>query len=117
MTPDDFRKRTQKLAIDVVRLVGQLPSTIVCRAIGTQLVRSAGSVAANYRVACRGRSKAEFIAKLGIVEEESDECALWCDLLAESGEPVPVRRLRELGGKAEEILAMTVTTIRTARGR
>ena len=88
--------------------------TLVCREIGTQLIRSAGSMASNYRAACRGRSTAEFVAKLGNVLEESDESAFWLDLLVESGENVPVAELRKLRAEAEEIVAITVASIRTA---
>lgn len=65
-------------------MVNALPNNIAGRKIGDQLIRSGTSVAANYRAACRGRSKAEFIAKLGIVEEEADESALWMELIIES---------------------------------
>jgi len=117
MTPQQFKSRTRAFAIDVVRVVRTLPPTIVCRAIGTQLIRSAASAAANYRAACRARSRKEFIAKLGIVEEEADESAFWLDLLVESGEAVAVTTMRRLESEASELVAMTVSSIRTARAR
>ena len=117
MTPDAFKARTRAFAIGVVRVVRRLPPTLVCRAIGAQLIKSGASTAANYRAACRGRSRAEFVAKLGIVEEEADESAFWLDLLVESGEDVPVAILRDLEREAGEIVAMVVCSIRTARKR
>jgi len=117
MTPQMFKARTRGFAIDVVRLVRQLPPTIVCRAIGAQLIRSAASTAANYRAACRARTRKEFVAKLGIVEEEADESAFWLDLLAESGETAAVAPLRRLEREADQLVAMTVCSIRTARAR
>jgi four helix bundle protein len=83
--------------------------------IGRQLLRSATSVGANYRSACRGRSPAEFCAKLGIVEEEADESAYWMELLIE-GEVVGREVLADLHAEAGEIVAMVVASIRTARG-
>jgi four helix bundle protein len=117
MTPDAFKARTRSFAIGVIRVVRKLPPTLVCRTIGAQLVKSGASTAANYRAACRGRSRAEFIAKLGIVEEEADESAFWLDLLVESGEEVPVAALRDLEDEAGQIVAMVVSSIRTARQR
>jgi len=117
MTSDAFKSRTRAFAIGVVRVVRKLPPTLVCRAIGAQLIKSGASTAANYRAACRGRSRAEFVAKLGIVEEEADESAFWLDLLVASGEDVPVPILRDLEHEAQEIVAMVVSSIRTARQR
>lgn len=85
MTEKDLLQRTKTFALRVIKLVNALPNNTAGRAIGNQLVRSGTSVAANYRAACRGRSKAEFIAKLGTVEEEADESALWMELIMESG--------------------------------
>jgi four helix bundle protein len=90
MNADDLRKRTKWFAVRILKLVSALPNNIQGKAIGSQLARSGTSVGANYRAACRGRSKQEFVAKLGIVEEEADESAFWmeliieCELLAES---------------------------------
>ncbi|MBA2704305.1 MAG: four helix bundle protein [Blastocatellia bacterium] len=85
MKADDLKKRTKQFALRVLKLVAALPNTVEGRAIGNQLVRAGTAVAANYRAACRGRSKAEFIAKLGIVEEEADESAFWMELIIEAG--------------------------------
>ena len=84
MTEKDLLQRTKTFALRVIKLVNALPNDTAGRAIGNQLIRSGTSVAANYRAACRGRSKAEFIAKLGTVEEEADESALWMELIIES---------------------------------
>jgi len=80
----DLKARTKKFALRVMKLVDALPPTIQGRAIANQIIRSATSVAANYRAACRARSRAEFIAKLGVVEEEADETALWLELTIDS---------------------------------
>ena len=84
MKADDLKKRTKQFALRILKLVAALPNTVEGRAIGGQLVRAGTAVAANYRAACRGRSKAEFIAKLGIVEEEADESAFWMELIIEA---------------------------------
>jgi len=84
MTEDDLKKRTKLFALRILKLVAALPKTLAGRTIGGQLVRSGTSVAANYRAACRARSKAEFISRLGVVEEEADESALWLELIMES---------------------------------
>ncbi|HMS40846.1 MAG TPA: four helix bundle protein [Pyrinomonadaceae bacterium] len=84
MSEKDLLKRTKIFALRVIKLVSALPDNLAGRKIGDQLMRSGTSVASNYRAACRGRSKAEFIAKLGIVEEEADESALWMELIIES---------------------------------
>ena len=73
MKPDELKDRTKQFALRVLKLVAALPKTIEGRAIASQLVRSGTSVAANYRATCRARSKAEFIAKIGVVLEEADE--------------------------------------------
>jgi four helix bundle protein len=84
MTEEELLQRTKNFALRVIKLVNALPNNTAGRAIGNQLIRSGTSVAANYRAACRGRSKAEFIAKLGTVEEKADESALWMELIMES---------------------------------
>lgn len=80
-----LQDRTKNLALRVIRMIDRLPSTDASRAIGRQLLRATTSVAANYRAACRARSKAEFNAKLGVVVEEADETVFWIEILAESG--------------------------------
>jgi len=83
MNADDLKRRTKQFALRVLKLVAALPNTVAGRAIGGQLVRAGSSVGANYRAACRGRSKAEFVAKLGIAEEEADESAYWMEVIIE----------------------------------
>ena len=115
MTPEEMKQRTKQFALRVLKLCDALPRTIACEAIARQLVRSGTSVPANYRASCRARSAADFVAKLGIVEEETDECSLWFELLVESGR---VKRaiLAPLMKEASEILAIVVASINTARG-
>jgi four helix bundle protein len=114
MTSAEYKARTRAFALAVIREVRTFPRTMVCREIGGQLIRAAGATAANYRAACRGRSTAEFVAKLGNVLEEADESAFWLGLLAESGEEVHVAEMRRLEHEADEIVRMTVASIRTA---
>jgi four helix bundle protein len=116
MDQAEFRARTKKLALRVMRLVDGLPRTQTGDVIGRQLLKSATSVGANYRAACRARSNAEFLAKMGIVEEEADECAFWIELLIE-GHVVKASRLSRLHTEINEITAMTVASIQTARRR
>src|SRR3989441_4166191 len=89
--PRDLRERTKAFALDIVRLVQRLPRDRAADVIGRQLLRAGTSVAANYRSARRARSRREFLAKLGIVEEEADESVFWLDLLTEAGLGAPPR--------------------------
>jgi four helix bundle protein len=111
---DEFKKRTKQLGVRVVRLVGSLPASLAARTLGQQLLRSATSVGANYRAACRARSRAEFRAKLGICEEEADESIYWIELLTEA-DLVKASRVKPLVQELEEILAIIVSSIRTSR--
>src|SRR5919106_6480481 len=83
MDAEELKKRTKLFALRILKLADALPPTIEGRAIKGQLVRAGTSVGANYRAACRGRSRAEFIAKIGVVEEEADESAFWLELIIE----------------------------------
>jgi four helix bundle protein len=114
MNHAEFKKRTKSFAIKAIRLVESLPETTAGRIIGRQLIRSGTSVGANYRAACRARSTAEFIAKMGIVEEECDETLYWMEIISETG-LIEKDRLNELVGEANEILSMVVSSIKTAR--
>lgn len=111
---DVLQRRMRTLAVETIGLTNELPRTMAADVIGRQLVRSVTSVAANYRSACRARSRKEFIAKLGIVEEEADETAWWLELL-EHSRLAPGTRLAPLCREAEELVAITVASIRTAR--
>ncbi len=102
MNPDDLKKRTKQFALRILKLVAALPNTVAGRAIGNQLVRAGTAVPANYRAACRGRSKAEFIAKLGTVEEEADESAFWMELIIE-GELLKRKAVESLLTEADEL--------------
>lgn len=114
MKSDDFKKRSKGFALRVIALVDALPQTRSADVLGKQLLRSATSVAANYRAACRARSTAEFIAKLGIVEEEADESHFWIEMIADVG-LLKRERLEPLAQEANELTAMTVASIKTAR--
>jgi len=109
-----FKTRTKQLALRVIRLVESLPTTKTADVIGKQLLRSATSVGANYRAACRAKSTADLIAKLSIVEEEADETLYWLELLIES-RLITVEKLNNLMQETSEILAMTVASIKTLR--
>ena len=111
-----FKKRTKQLALRIIKVVDALPSNRTADVLGRQLIRPATSIGANYRVACRGKSTADVIAKLRIVEEEADESAYWMELLIESGS-IAEARLSELLQETNEITAMTVAPIRTLQGR
>ena len=110
----DLRSRTKAFALRVIRLTPALPKSLTAQIIGKQLLRSATSVGANYRAACRARSPAEFRAKLGIVEEEADESSYWIELLGES-EIMDQHRLQDLLTESNEITAMVVASIKTSR--
>jgi four helix bundle protein len=109
-----LKARTRDFALRVIRLVGSPPRGASADVIGRQVLRSATSVGANYRAACRGRSRAEFIAKMGIVEEEIDESIYWMELLI-GADLVPEAKLSDLMSEADELAAITVASIRTAR--
>jgi four helix bundle protein len=114
--PERLRRRTKQFALDVVRFFQTLPRTEEARVIGRQLLRSATSVAANYRAAGRARSKAEFVSKIGIVVEEADESILWLELLADAA-IIPSQKVEPLLQEANQILAMFVASRRTATRR
>ena len=113
MTADELKLRTKRFALRVIRLVAALPKTIEGRAIANQLVRFGTSVAANYRAACRARSRTEFIAKMGVVLEEADETQLWLELIIES-KLLPAKQVEQLVGEASELVAIFVTSRKSA---
>lgn len=115
MNADELKQRTKAFALRVIRVVENLPADRTSKVIGGQLLRSGTSIGANYRASCRARSKAEFIAKLGIVEEEADESLYWMELLCDSGK-MPMKRLEPLMMECSELLSITCASIRTARG-
>ncbi len=110
----DLKKRTKAFALRILKLVDALPKTTAGRALASQIMRSGTSVAANYRASCRAKSTADFIAKMGIVEEEADETLFWLELLEESG-LVTAAKLAAIKQEANELIAITVASIKTAR--
>ena len=114
MDRDEMQKRTKALALRIIRVVEGLPRDRTAEVIGRQLLRCGTSVGANYRAACRARSKAEFVAKMGIVEEEADESLYWMELLIETG-LIKSQKLESLMKETDEILSITVASIKTAR--
>ena len=114
MDAEELKKRTKKFGLNAIKLVESLPSTQAGRVIGNQLLRSALSVGANYRAACRGRSKADFISKVGITIEEADESQHWLEMLAEAGIVSP-DKLKPLMQEANELVAILTASAKTAR--
>jgi four helix bundle protein len=110
----DLKDRTKKFAIDVIRFCMRLPREQEFRVIGHQLIRCASSVGANYRAASRARSKADFIAKLGIVEEEADEVCYWLEILEGIG-MTEVREIDPLKSEANELISIIIASKKTAR--
>ena len=113
MNPTELKNRTKEFALRILKLVSALPNTIAGRAVGNQVVRSGTSVAANYRATCRARSKAEFVAKIGVVLEEVDETLLWLELVSES-RMLPPKRVEPLLIEANELVAIMVTSRKSA---
>jgi four helix bundle protein len=111
-----FKTRTRKIALEILELVESLPRSRTADVIGRQLLRSGTSIGANYRAACRGKSKADVISKLAIVEEEADETIYWLELLVES-KIVQPSRVNLLMKECNEIVAMIIASIKTLRGK
>jgi len=111
---DYLKKRTKLFALRVIRMFEALPKGKTADVIGRQLLRSGTSVGANYRASCRAKSPADFISKMGTVEEETDESIFWMELLIESG-LIQERLLKDLMREAEEILAIVISSIKTVR--
>jgi four helix bundle protein len=101
-------------ALRILKLFRALPNCPEARVIGNQLLRSGTSVAANYRAACRARSRREFVFKLGIVEEEADETVFWLEFLSDTGLVAP-GRLVNLISEGKELTAIFVASRRTAK--
>ena len=114
MNPSEMKRRTKSFGLATIRLVETLPKTRTADVIGKQLLRCGTSVGANYRASCRAKSQADFIAKMGIVEEEADESMYWIDLLVESG-LAKKEDLASLSDEANQIVAIVVSSIRTAK--
>ena len=116
MNAEEMKTRTKEFAKNIINLCRQLPNNREGRLIGNQIFKSGTSVAANYRAACRGRSKAEFIAKLGIVEEEADETLFWLEVIEEMNiydyDPSSVDSMMQ---ECDEIIAIMVSSVKTAK--
>jgi four helix bundle protein len=113
VTPEELKQRTKDFALRIIELVRAMPSSLDGRAISSQIIRSGTSVAANYRSACRARSRPEFVAKLGIVIEEADETALWLELIIESG-ILAQKQVSPLLQEAREIVAIMTASVKSA---
>jgi four helix bundle protein len=116
MDKSELKQRTKQFALRTIKLVEALPNGQPAQILGRQLLRSGTSIGSNYRAACRARSSADFIAKMGIVEEEADETLYWMELLVESG-ITETSEVNFLMKEATELLAMTVASIKTAKRR
>ncbi|MHB9008548.1 MAG: four helix bundle protein [Limisphaerales bacterium] len=119
---EELKKRTKKFALDLIKLCSGLPQTLETRHAIGQVIRSSSSPAANYRSACRAKSKDDFISKLGTVEEEADESGFWLEMLRDISqlgivkfEPQCLRELDRLEDKADQLVAITVASKKTAR--
>jgi len=116
MNKDELKARTKKFALRVMSLVEALPKTASGRAISNQLVRAGTGVGANYRACCRARSRAEFIAKIGVAEEEADESAFWMEVIIE-GHLLPAAKVEALLKEADELVAILAASRITAARR
>jgi four helix bundle protein len=114
MDAEDFKTRTKQFALRIIRLAESLPKSASARVLSGQLLRAGTSVGSNYRSACRARSRADFVAKMGIVEEECDESLYWMELLIEA-KLVKPESLANLRKEGTEILSIVVSSIKTAR--
>ena len=115
MSSEDLKMRTKRFALRIIKLVESLPKTPTTRVIGNQLLRCGTSVAANYRASCRAKSKADFISKMGTVEEETDESAFWIEMLVDT-DLVKETKVADLLSEAEQLTKIFVSSINTARG-
>jgi four helix bundle protein len=112
----ELKNRTKRFALNIIKLIESLPKSLIILNLGKQLLRSATSVGANYRAACRARSRADFISKITIVEKEADESLFWLELLYESniGQGEIISRLMD---EAKELTAIFTTSGQTAKNR
>lgn len=112
----DLRQRTLGFALRIIKLFGAMPKSTEAQVLGKQLLRSGTSVGANYREVFRSRSRAEFIAKLGICLQELDESLYWFELLAKS-EIIPEKRLESLTDEANQLIAIFTTISKSAKSK
>ena len=116
MTQNEMKARTMKFALRIIRLVENLPNNKTSGVLGHQLLRNGTSVGSNYRASCRAKSKADFISKLAIVEEEADESIYWTELLIESNQ-IKKNLVDNLMQEAHEILSIVVASIKTVKAK
>src|ERR1043166_7125672 len=116
MNADELKKRTKKFALRILKLVAALPNTVQGRTVGGQLARAGTSVGSNYRAACRSRSRAEFIARIGVVLEEADESAFWLELII-GGQLLPAKLVQSLLNEANVLTSIMATSRITASSR
>ena len=116
MDKEEMKKRTKQFGLRAIRLCEALPDTPVARVIRNQLLRCGTSVGANYRAACRAKSKADFISKMGTVEEETDESMYWMELIIEAVF-MKEELISDLYQEADEILSIIISSIKTAKRR
>ncbi|MGJ8643639.1 MAG: four helix bundle protein [Luteolibacter sp.] len=114
MTPEELKTRCKQFSLRVMRLVRSLPEDRVSRTIANQLVRSGTSVSANYRAACLAKSPADFASKVGTAVEESDESALWMELIIEDN-ILPAKQVESLRQEANQLTAIFCASIKTVR--
>lgn len=113
MNQETLKQRTKDFALQIIRLAEALPTSLTGKIIANQIIRCGTSVAANYRAACRGRSKAEFTAKLGIVVEEADETIFWLEMIIDAG-ILPKGKIALLLAEANQLTAIFVASRKTA---
>lgn len=116
MNEEELKRRTKQFALRIIRLVEALPRSPTAAVIGNQLLRAATSVAANYRAACRGRSDADFINKLGILEEEADESLFWLEIVVDAN-LMPATAVQDLIREANELTAIFVSSRKTVKAK
>jgi four helix bundle protein len=113
VTPEELKQRTKGFALRTLNLAEKLPRGIKGRVLADQIARAGTSVAANYRAACKARSRAEFIAKIGIAEEEADEVQFWLEMITEAA-LIPIERLSDLQQEARELTAILAASRKSA---
>ncbi len=111
----DLKIRTKQFAVDTIRFINELPKSKANDVISYQVIKSSTSVAANYRAALRGRSTAEFVSKLNIVLEESDESNFWYEIIQETNETIDTLKLKQLLNESNELTAIFASSLKTAR--
>jgi four helix bundle protein len=116
MTPEELRARTKSFALRIVKFYRSLPRTADAQVMGKQLLRCGTSVAANYRASCRGRSRAEFASRIGVVAEEADETGFWLEMLVDAGIVQPAL-LKDLLQESKELTAIFTATLQSVRKR